>query len=472
MAESFDICVIGGGSGGLSVAAGAALMGASVVLVERAKMGGDCLNYGCVPSKSMIAAARTAQYMRSAGRFGISPVQPDVDFSKVNDHIHGVIGEIAPNDSVERFEGLGVRVVKAHAKFTSPTRVLAGDMEIEARRFVISTGSSPLILPIPGIDSVHYLTNETIFDNRDAPEHLIVIGGGPIGSELAQAHRRLGCRVTVLEKFSVLGRNDPELADVVRKRMVEEGVDLHEGVDIVNLSGTEGRILATIERDDKRTTIEGSHLLVAVGRTPNLDGLGLDEAGIEYGRQGVKVDARLRTTNRRVFAIGDAAGSYQFTHVAGYHAGIVIRNALFRLPAKVDYRAVPWVTYTDPELAHVGMTEDDARKAHGTIRVLRHGFAENDRARAEREIEGSVKVITDGRGVIVGASIVGAHAGELVQSWILPIQKKMKVKDVAGLILPYPTLGEANKRVAGSYFTPKLFSDRTRKVVRFLSRLP
>ena len=274
MAESVDICVIGGGSGGLSVAAGAALMGASVVLVERAKMGGDCLNYGCVPSKSMIAAARTAQIMRSAGRFGISPVQPDVDFARVNDHIHGVIGEIAPNDSVERFEGLGVRVIKAHAKFTSPTRVVAGETEIEARRFVISTGSSPLILPIPGIESLPYLTNETIFDNRHAPEHLIVIGGGPIGSELAQAHRRLGCRVTVLEKFSVLGRNDPELADVVRRRMVEEGVDLHEGVDIVNLSGTEGRILATLEKDDKRTTIEGSHLLVAVGRTPNLDGVG------------------------------------------------------------------------------------------------------------------------------------------------------------------------------------------------------
>ncbi len=468
---STDICVIGAGSGGLSVAAGASQMGADVVLIERGRMGGDCLNYGCVPSKSLIAAARAAHAFTTSGRFGIAPSEPAVDFGKVHAHVHGVIDAIAPNDSAERFEGLGVRVVRAAGRFVGPDRVRAGDLEIAARRFVVATGSSAGVPPIPGLRDVPFLTNETVFDNRAVPEHLVIVGGGPIGSELAQAHRRLGARVTILEMLFMLGNDDPELSDVVRNRMLAEGVEIHEGVAIDGVERTAGGIAVSLDGEPGR--VEGSHLLVAAGRRPNLEALDLEAAGIVSGPGGIRVDARLRTTNRRVFAIGDAAaGSPQFTHVAGYHAGIVIRNALFRLPAKVDYRALPWVTYTDPELAHVGLTEAGARERHGAVRVLRHPFSDNDRARAERETEGLVKIVATAKGVVVGASIVGAHAGELIQSWILPVQKRMKIKHLAGLILPYPTLGEAGKRAAGSYFTPALFSERTRKIVRLLQRLP
>lgn len=467
---SVDLCVIGGGSGGLSVAAGASQMGARVVLLERGKMGGDCLNYGCVPSKAMIAAAHAAHAIRRARRFGIEAGEPAVDFGRVHAHVHGVIGAIAPHDSVERFEGLGVKVIQEHGRFIGRNRVQAGDTVIEAKRFVISTGSRAGVPPIPGIETVPYLTNETVFDLEAAPEHLIVVGGGPIGSELAQAHRRLGCRVTILEMFKILGKDDPELTEVVTNRMRGEGISMREGIKVLGIEPSGAGIAVRIEENGVEERIEGSHLLVSAGRIPNLDGLDLEKAGIEYDKRGVKVDARLRTTNRKVFAIGDAAGGFQFTHVAGYHAGIVIRNALFRLPAKVDYTALPWVTYTDPELAHIGLTEAQAREKFGDIRVLRHGYAENDRAQAEAETDGFVKVITTAKGVVVGASIVGAHAGELIQCWLLPIGKKMKVGQIAGLIIPYPTLGEINKRAAGSFFTPTLFSDRTRKVVRFLLR--
>ncbi len=465
-----DICVIGGGSGGLSVAAGASRMGADTVLIERARMGGDCLNYGCVPSKALLAAAHAAEAARQAGRFGVSAA-PVVDFAAVHDHVHGVIADIAPHDSVERFEGLGVRVIQAEARFTGRRSVRAGGCEITARRIVIATGSSAMIPPVPGLDAVPYFTNETIFDVATALGHLIVIGGGPIGVELAQAMRHLGNEVTVLEMFSVLGKDDPELAAVVKQRLVRDGVKIHEGIAIEQVAKDGDRITVRINADDGEALIEGDALLVAAGRTPNMDALGLDAAGIDHEPGGIIVDSRLRTSNRNVFAIGDVALGYKFTHIAGYHAGIVIRNALFRLPAKVDYRAVPWVTYTSPELAHVGLSEQDARRKHGDIRVLRAPFSENDRARAERDPDGLVKIITTARGVIVGAGMVGPHAGEVIQSWCLPIARGMKIKHMAGLILPYPTFGEINKRAAGSYFTQALFSDRTRWIVRLLARL-
>jgi len=285
---------------------------------------------------------------------------------------------------------------------------------------------------------------------------------------MAQAHARLGARVTVIEGLRALNNDDPELAQIVTQRLAEEGVDIHEGAMVKRVDGRAGKITVEAEQEGRPVRFEGTHLLMAVGRKANLEGLDLEKAGVEAGRGGVKVDARLRTTNPKIFAIGDAAEGYKFTHIAGYHAGIVIRNALFRLPAKVDYRAMPWVTYTDPELAQVGLTEKAARDAHGGITVLRASYAENDRARAEAETAGLLKVMTTKKGVVVGASMVGEKAGEVIQSWCLPIARKMKIRDVAGLILPYPTLGEINKRAAGSFYTPSLFSDRTRRLVRFL----
>ena len=468
-----DIVVIGAGSGGLSVAAGAAQMGARTILIEKGKMGGDCLNYGCVPSKALIAAGHAAHQVRSSGKFGVNGHEPEIDFAKVHDHVHGVIAAIAPHDSVERFEGLGVEVIQGAATFVSPREVEVDGTRIRGRRFVIATGSSAALPPIPGLEDVPYLINETVFGLTERPDHLIVIGGGPIGAELAQAHRRLGAKVTIIERDRILAKDDAEVTAIVRKRLSEEGVAMLEKVEIVSVAREGNGVAVTIDEGGDERVVSGSHLLVAAGRRPNIKGLGLDEAKIEHTARGITVDARLRTSNKRVFAIGDVAGGFQFTHMAGYHAGIVIRNALFNIPAKVKHDAVPWVTYTDPEIAHVGMSEAQARQRHGEdVRVLRWSFEENDRAQAERETDGLVKAVVGPRGKILGASIAGPHAGELLQPWILAIDQGLKIGAMAGLIAPYPTLGEVNKRAAGSYYTPSLFSDRTRKVVGLIQHLP
>jgi len=462
-----DLCVIGAGSGGLAVAAGAAQMGAEVVLVERGAMGGDCLNFGCVPSKSLLAAARVANVWRRGAELGICYGRPQVEFAAVADSVQRVIAEIAPNDSVERFEALGVRVLHAEARFTGPRAVRAGDAEIRPRRFVIATGSQPAIPPIRGLRDVPYLTNETVFANRRLPEHLIVIGGGPIGVEMAQAHCRLGSRVTLLDIGPLLPRDDPELSALLARRLSSEGIVCRPGVEVTGIEGTSEAIVVRLANGEQVT---GSHLLVAAGRRPTVDALDLAAAGIASTAQGITVDARLRTTNRRVFAVGDVAGGPQFTHIALYHAGIVIRNALFHLPAKVDYRALPWVTYTDPELAQVGLTETAARAVEPAARVLRWRFAENDRAQTERETEGMVKVVTGKSGRVLGASILGAGAGDLILPWALAISQKLKIGAMANLVVPYPTRGEASKRAAGSYYTAALFSARTRRLVRLLAR--
>lgn len=467
-----DICVIGAGSGGLSVAAGAVQMGAKVVLIEKGRMGGDCLNYGCVPSKALLAAGKHAHMAGHSEAFGIAAAVPDIDFRKVHDHVKDVIAGIEPHDSQERFEGLGVTVIREAARFEDARAVVAGDTRIRARRFVVATGSSPLVPPIPGLEDVDYFTNETIFDNTSRPDHLIVIGGGPIGMEMSQAHRRLGARVTTLEGNVALGKDDPELAGIVKAHLADEGIDLREGAKVERVEKTATGIRVHYTRNGASESVDGSHLLVAVGRTANVEGLGLEAAGIAYTRRGIETDDRLRTTNKKVFAIGDVKGGLQFTHVAGYDAGIVIRNALFKLPAKADYKAVPWVTYTDPEMAHVGLTEAEAREAHGdTIRVLTWGFDENDRARAERRTEGKAKVVTDRKGVILGASIAGLNAGELLGPWILAVGAGQKIGTMAQFIAPYPTLTEVSKRAAGAYYTPTLYSPRVKFVVRLLMRL-
>jgi len=466
-----DICVIGAGSGGLSVAAGASQMGANVVLVERGKMGGDCLNYGCVPSKALIAAAHAAHSARNSGKFGVKSTEPEVDFAAVRAHVRGVIAAIEPNDSVERFTGLGVRVIEAEGQFLSPSTLLAGDIRIEAKKFVVATGSSAMVPPIPGLDNTPYLTNETIFDLDKGPAHLIVIGGGPIGAELAQAHRRLGAKVTMLEMFDFLGKDDAELTAVVRRQFDSENIDIRTGVKVVKTAKTPDGVEVTIEEEGAEQTVRGSHLLIAAGRQPNIDSLNLEAAKINHTPKGIEVDNRLRTSNRRIFAIGDVIGGLQFTHIAGYHAGIVIRNALFKLPAKVKYTAAPWVTYTDPELAHVGLSEDAARKAGvAGFNILRWPFHENDRAQAERVVDGMIKVIVDRKGRVLGATLAGPHAGELLAPWIMAVDQGQKIGTMAGLIFPYPTLSEVSKRAAGSYFTPKLFSDRIKGIVRFLQK--
>ena len=461
-----DLCVIGAGSGGLAVAAGAAQLGASVVLIERGRMGGDCLNYGCVPSKSLLASARLANAWRRSVELGIRYSPPQIDFAAVADSVERVIARIAPNDSVERFEGLGVRVISAEARFVDRRTIRAGDSTIRPRRFVIATGSTPVVPPIAGLDRVPFFTNETVFANRTAPSHLIVIGGGPVGIELAQAHRELGAAVTVIDAGPLLPHDDPELVALLVQRLTEEGIALKPSVTVARIAQVGSEIAVTLATGER---IAGSHLLIAAGRRANLAALDLPAAGIAATPAGIAVDRRLRTTNRRAFAVGDAAGGPQFTHIALYHAGIVIRNALFRLPARVDYRALPWVTYTDPELAQAGLSEAAARAA-GPVRILRWSFAENDRAHTERDTAGEVKIITGRRGRILGAMILGAAAGDLILPWALAISQKLKISAMANLIVPYPTRGEAGKRAAGSFYTPALFAPRTRRLVRLLAR--
>ncbi len=377
-----DICVIGAGSAGLSIAAGASQMGARAVLIEKARMGGDCLNYGCVPSKALLVAGRAAQAHRSSARFGVRFDPPAVDFQAVHGHVQDVIAGIAPMDSVERFEGLGVTVIQGAARFSGRRTVEVGETRIEARRFVIATGSQPLVPPIPGLAETPYLTNETVFDLTERPEHLIVVGGGPIGCELGQAFRNLGARVSLVEMAQIMPKDDPELVEVLRNRLLDDGLDLYEGAKVVAVAKAGAGVKVTLEQGGEERQVEGSHLLLAAGRRPVLDGLGLEAAGVERDGPGIKVDAGLRTTNPKIYAAGDVAGGLQFTHVAGFHAGVILKNALFRLPARADRAVVPWVTYTEPEVANVGLTEAEARARGEKINVLRWPFSENDRAQA------------------------------------------------------------------------------------------
>ncbi|WP_170446007.1 dihydrolipoyl dehydrogenase family protein [Ruegeria arenilitoris] len=463
-----DILVIGAGSGGLSVAAGASQMGADVILLEGHKMGGDCLNYGCVPSKALLASAKLAHAQSHAAPFGVADHAPQVDYAAAKDHVRDVIAQIEPMDSQERFEGFGVRVIRDWGTFLSPTQVQAGDFVITPRRVVLATGSSPLVPPIPGLDGVPFETNETIFDLRDKPDHLLIIGGGPIGMEMAQAHVRLGCKVTVIEGARALGKDDPEAAAVVLEALRAEGVEILEHAMVARVRGKAGAVEVATEDG---VVHAGTHLLLAVGRKANTDRLNLQAAGIDRTHTGIKVDDSLRTTNRKVYAIGDVAGGLQFTHVAGYHAGVIIRSALFGLRSKAKTAHIPWATYTDPELAQVGLTEAQARDRHGDrVEIARFDYAHNDRAVAERKTTGFIKVMVV-KGRPVGAAIVGHQAGELINLWSLALANNLKMSQIAAMVSPYPTIGELNKRVAGAYFSPRLFENQmVERVVRLVQR--
>ena len=467
-----DICIVGAGSAGLSVAAGAAQLGAETVLIEAGEMGGDCLNYGCVPSKALLAAAKAAVQHRAAEEFGIDFSPMHIDRKRVQAHIAEVVEAIAPHDSVERFEGLGVTVLRSWARFIDPRTIEAGDVRIRARRFALATGSVPFVPPIPGLDQVPYLTNETVFAHIAEIRDLIVLGGGPIGVELAQGFARLDTKVQLVEMASLLPRDDPEAVALVRASLVRDGVTLHEGSAAVEVQNAGDRIrLACRAADGETRWLEGGHLLVAVGRRPGVDDMGLELAAIAATPKGITVDRGLRSTNRRVYAIGDCTGGPAFTHVAGHQAGLVIRSALFRLPATFDTRALPWVTYSDPELAQVGLTEAAARAQHGAgIVVTSQPMTGNDRARTERQDEGFLKVVSDRRGRVRGVTIVGLQAGELLAPWCLAMASRLTLSALARALLPYPTLSELSKRAAGQFYAPKLFSPATRRLVRALRR--
>lgn len=466
-----DICVIGAGSAGLTVAAAAASFGVAVVLIEKGRMGGDCLNTGCVPSKALIAAARRAQAIRQAPRFGVSAGEPAVDFAAVLAHVRQVIAAIEPNDSAERLTGLGVTVIRGPARFRDRRTVVVGATEIRARRFVLATGSRPAIPPIPNLETVPYLTNETIFDLKRRPAHLIVIGAGPIGLEMAQAFRRLGSEATVIDAGTALATDDSELVALLLEDLRAEGIDIRERATVERVArrGRSG-VRVMLAGEPGLASIQGTHLFVAAGRRPDLDGLGLAAAGVAFGERGVRVNARMRSSNRRVYAVGDVAGGPQFTHWAGYQAGQVVRSLLFRFGGRVRRDMLPWVTFTDPELAHVGLTESEARRRYGRIEILRWPFSENDRAQTERATRGLVKVLATRRGRIVGADILGREAGELIAPFALAVAQKMSVRAFASAVFPYPTLSEAARRAAIAYYAPRLNTPLVGRLIRFLRR--
>ena len=462
-----DICVIGAGPGGLSAAAAAAALGVPTVLIEREAMGGDSLNTGSVPSKALLAAAKRAEAIRGAAVFGLDVQNIRVNFAKVGEHVQSVVAAVEPAYSMERFTGLGVRVIRANAQFKDARTVTAGDFEIRARRFVVATGSRPTIPAIAGLDSGPFLTSETIFELKERPEHLIIVGAGSIGLELAQAFRRLGSSVTVLEAARPLAGDDPECVDIVLDRLEREGVVIRSGVNVVGVTYVGGTVTAAIELAGAEQTITGSHLLIAVGRTPALDGLNLDAAGIRHDHSGIVVDRKLKTTNARVYAVGDCvAGQTPLANAAEHQAGLVVRNALFRMPIRFDGSTVPRATYTEPELAQAGLTE--AQAAGMKIRIARWPYNDNDRAHTERDTRGHIKIITTAKGKIVGVTIVGAQASELIGVWALAIRQGLNIRAFADIVLPYPTLSEIGKRAAIDYFGPSLTGIWVRRIIGWM----
>jgi pyruvate/2-oxoglutarate dehydrogenase complex dihydrolipoamide dehydrogenase (E3) component len=453
------------------MAAGAAQMGARTVLVEKQGMGGGHLG-GSVPSKAMLAAGH-AVHAAGLAHGSAGDGRPAVDWSGVHAYVHGVVAARAPNDSAERLQGFGVHVMYGAARFVAPDAIAVDGVHVQARRFVIATGSAPVIPPIPGLGQIPYLTTETVFDNPERPAHLIILGGGAVALELAQAHARLGSRVTVIHANAILGSEDPELTDVVRRRLTAEGIVIHEQATVRSIAGHAGDIVVETDIGGLLHPIAGSHLLIADRRRAALDDLDLGKAGIEISTDGLVLDARLRTTNKRVFAIGDAVGGPPSAplsaHAAGYHAGIVLRNALFRLPVKVDHAIVPRVVYTAPELASVGSSAEEARARYRKIRILRWPFAETDRAHADGDIDGMVKVIATARGRVLGAAIVGRAAGELILPWVFAVRGKLSLGDMAQVAAPHPTLSEASKQAAGNFYAARLFNPAVRRLVRALS---
>lgn len=470
----YDIGVIGGGAAGLTVASGAAQLGAKTILIEKEPLlGGDCLHFGCVPSKTLIKSARVYHQVGQTQKFGLpaATIGP-VDFSSVSKRINTVIDKIQHHDSVERFSGLGVNVVFSAARFTDDHTIDLEGKNITADKWVIATGSSPALPGVPGLDSVDVLTNRDIFSLNELPESLIVLGAGAIGLEMAQSFQRLGSRVTVIQRSGqVLSKEDSDMADNLRKTLEDEGIIFHLGCSVESVAEEGGEKTITFcSKDGMIKRVSASHILVALGRSVNTQGLGLENCGVTYSPAGIEVDSRLRTSCKHIYGAGDVIGGYQFTHAAGYEGGVVLTNAVLRLPRKTNYRWMSWCTYTSPELASIGLNEKRAAAIGMDYHVHEEHFADNDRAQAEGQVDGKIKLLLDRKDKPLGVQILGPHAGDLMAEWISVLNGKLRLSTLAGAIHPYPTLAEINKRAAGSILAPKLFSDKVRKTLKLLLR--
>ena len=473
--HNFDIGVIGGGAAGLTVTAGAAQAGAKTILIEKEKnLGGDCLHYGCVPSKTLIRTAHVYHLMRNSREFGLPGVElPPVDFREVANRIQSVIDTIQQHDSEERFCKLGARVEFGEPAFVDEHSIRLNGKTISAKNWVLATGSSPAVPPIEGLKETGYITNKEIFYLDHLPKSIIVLGAGPIAIEMAQAFCRLGSKVTVVQRSNqILSKEDKDMADTVMEVMRSEGVAFYLNSSVLRVHDLGREKEVSIKSGTNQTTqLMGEKILVALGREANVDGIGLQGLGIEASRKGIIVDKRLRTKHKHIYAAGDVTGKYQFTHAAGYEGGVFFTNAIFHLPRKVDYTFLPWCTYTDPELASIGMNEKAAEAAGVEYSVWTEEFKDNDRSLAEGERVGKIKMILDNKEKPMGVQILGPQAGELLSEWVAVLNGKMKLSTLASAVHPYPTLGEINKRVVGNFFSPKIFSERVRKGLKFFFNL-
>ena len=467
----FDIGIIGGGAAGLTVASGASQFGAKTLLIEKERaLGGDCLHFGCVPSKTLIRTAHIYHMMKNTTRYGLPPIDlKPVNFKDVSKRIKSVISVIQKHDSEERFCKLGVKVEFGDASFLDDHSVTVDGKTYSANKWVISTGSSPSVPPIDGIGETPFITNKEIFSLESLPESMIIIGAGPIAIEMAQSFCRLGARIYVVQRSGqILSKEDKDMADEVMKVLESEGVRFYLNSKIISTKniGSE-RVLVIKNADNKTVNLKAEQILIALGRKPNIDGLGLENISLKFDNKGLKVDSRLRTNHKHIYAAGDITGAYQFTHAAGYEGGVVLSNAILHLPKKSNYTFLPWATFCDPELASIGMNEKRARQANIKYSVWTEDFRSNDRSLAEGEEVGKVKMILDGKEKPVGIQILGPHAGELISEWVAVLNGGVKLSSLASAVHPYPTLGEINKRVVGNFFTGKVFSDKVRKALKF-----
>jgi pyruvate/2-oxoglutarate dehydrogenase complex dihydrolipoamide dehydrogenase (E3) component len=471
----YDIGIIGGGAAGLTVASGAAQLGAKTLLVEKEEaLGGDCLHFGCVPSKTLIRTAHVYHLMKNAPRFGLPAVDlPPVDFAEVAGRIRSVIATIQHHDSEERFCGLGAKVAFGTPAFEDDHVVRIDDQTISAKNWVIATGSSAAVPPIEGLDGTSHITNREIFSLARLPESLLILGGGPIGIEMAQAFCRLGTRISVIERAGqILGKEDPDMAEAVQAALHKEGVSFYLNTEVTAAKDLGAEREVTVkDASGKTAVLKGEQLLVALGRRPNIADLALDQAGVAVGRGGVTVDSRMRTNRKHIYAAGDCSGGFQFTHAAGYEGGIVVSNAVFHLPRKADYTWMPWCTYTDPELASIGMNEKMAADAGIRPNTVTEEFESNDRSLAEAERVGKIKLVLDEKENPIGVQIFGPQAGELIGEWVAALNGKVKLSTLAGAVHPYPTIGEINKKVLGNLYSPKIFSDTVKKGLKFFFNL-
>jgi pyruvate/2-oxoglutarate dehydrogenase complex dihydrolipoamide dehydrogenase (E3) component len=471
----YDIGVIGGGAGGLTVTAGAAQLGAKTLLVEKEnELGGDCLHFGCVPSKTLIKSAHVYHLIKNSRKFGLPSMDlPPVDFREISKRIRSVIATIQHHDSKERFCKLGARVEFGQPTFADEHSIRLNGNTFSAKTWVIATGSSPVAPPIKGLDQTPHITNKEIFYLDRLPESMIVLGGGPIGSEMSQAFCRLGTRVSVVDMApQILVNEDPDMADLVRDVLSSEGVEfyLNSAIEEVNDLGSEKEVKIKT-KEGNVLSLKAETVLLSLGRGPNTNGLGLEDIGVDYDHRGIRVDNRLRTNHKHIYAAGDINGGFQFTHAAGYEGGIVLSNAIFHLPRKVDYTFMPWCTYTDPPLGSIGMNEKSAKAAGINYTVWTEEFKDNDRSLAEGESIGRIKMILNEKEKPIGVQILGPHAGDLLAEWVAVLNGKVKLSTLAAAVHPYPTIGEINKKVAGTFFSPKIFSKKVQKGLKFFFQL-